>query len=247
MKIKLSLESYKGGDGSSLSSTRCSQIVQVYEMLESIGDRIITYIDIQEEAQNRRLFGATQAKSAIRTFFPLLRKIGFVCYDGSFPANSCFTELGVQFVLACRAMENVTDDTPHKEEIIERLCSIKRNAQQKGLVNMYHNPECKSHNIWTALRLLKKLKVIHWNEFLYALHCIIDQGKTIDDTIEEILQNKKKIDNIEFLNEDGDPLPSTSFTYIRGYLEEAGIISKVSSSESKLQEDAKLFYSQIDL
>mgnify|MGYP006995755539 CR=1 FL=1 len=34
MNITLSVETYKGVDGSSLSSTRCDQIVQVYEMLE---------------------------------------------------------------------------------------------------------------------------------------------------------------------------------------------------------------------
>ena len=37
MRISLPVESYKGVDGSSLSPTRCSQIVQVYEMLEEFG------------------------------------------------------------------------------------------------------------------------------------------------------------------------------------------------------------------
>ena len=48
MKIYLSVESYKGVDGSSLSTTRCEQLVQVYEMLEQLGDLNITYYDIQE-------------------------------------------------------------------------------------------------------------------------------------------------------------------------------------------------------
>lgn len=74
MNITLSVETYKGVDGSSLSSTRCDQIVQVYEMLELFGSKSLTYIDIQEEAQKRKLFGETNAKSAIRTFFPLLKK-----------------------------------------------------------------------------------------------------------------------------------------------------------------------------
>lgn len=94
MNITLSVETYKGVDGSSLSSTRCDQIVQVYEMLELFGSKSLTYIDIQEEAQKRKLFGETNAKSAIRTFFPLLKKIGFVNYDNEFDANRCFTELG---------------------------------------------------------------------------------------------------------------------------------------------------------
>lgn len=154
MNVVLSVGSYKGVDGSSLSSTRCTQMVKVYEMLEEMGTTLTTYVEIQEEAARRKLFGKTKAKSAIRTFFPLLKKLHFVNYDGTFAANMCFTELGTQFVLACRALENVSDDTSHKDEIISRLKSIKRNAQQKGLVNMYNDPEWKSHNMWIALKLL---------------------------------------------------------------------------------------------
>ena len=158
----------------------------------------------------------------------------------------CFTELGTQFVLACRALENVTDDTPHKDEIISRLKSIKRNAQQKGLVNMYHDPEWKSHNMWVALKLLKTFRIIHWNEFLYSLHCI-EIGKTIDDAIREIRTDKKKIDTIVFLNENKEILPNTCYSYLRSFLEEAGLISKVSPLESRLLDDADSFFSQINI
>ena len=246
MNIKLSVDSYKGVDGSSLSQVRCSQMVQVYEMLEEMGTKVTTYIDIQEEAARKRLFGKTQAKSAIRTFFPLLKKIHFVNYDGSFAANTCFTELGTQFVLACRALENVTDETPHRDEIMSRLQSIKRNAQKKGLINMYNDPEWKSHNIWIALKLLKEFRLLHWNEYLYTLH-YLEIGKTIEEAIEQIKIDKKKIDSTIFLNEKSEILPNTCYSYLRSFLEEAGLISKVSSLESKLLEDSDLFYSQIDL
>ena len=246
MNIKLSVDSYKGVDGSSLSQVRCSQMVQVYEMLEEMGTKVTTYIDIQEEAARKRLFGKTQAKSAIRTFFPLLKKIHFVNYDGSFAANTCFTELGTQFVLACRALENVTNETPHRDEIMSRLQSIKRNAQKKGLINMYNDPEWKSHNIWIALKLLKEFRLLHWNEYLYTLH-YLEIGKTIEEAIERIKIDKKKIDSTIFLNEKSEILPNTCYSYLRSFLEEAGLISKVSSLESKLLEDSDLFYSQIDL
>lgn len=246
MNIVLSVESYKGVDGSSLSPTRCSQMVQVYEMLEEIGTKFTSYVDIQEEAARRRLFGSTQAKSAIRTFFPLLKKLDFVDYDGTFAANRCFTELGTQFVLACRALENVTDDTPHKDEIISRLKNIKKNAQRKGLINMYNDPEWKSHNMWIALRLLKEFRILHWNEFLYTLH-YLEIGKTIEDAIARIKEDKRKIDSILFLNEEGDILPNTCYSYLRSFLEEAGLIAKVSSLESKRLDDADIFYSQIGM
>lgn len=246
MKIKLSVNSYQGADGSSLSSARCSQMVQVYEMLEDMGTCKISYTDIQEEAQRRNLFGDTKAENAIRTFFPLLKKITFVDYDGTFSANMCFTELGKLFVLACRALNYVTDETPHKEEIIVHLQNIKRNAQLKGLVNMYNNPEWKSHNIWIALKLFKEFKTIHWNEFIYTLHCL-DNGKSIMDAITDIKTDKKMIDSIVFVNENDGKLPNTCYSYIRSFLVEAGLICKVSSLESKLLDDADIFYSQISL
>lgn len=246
MKVVLSVESYKGVDGSSLSPTRCSQMVQVYDMLEEMGTSLTSYVGIQEEAARRKLFGKTQAKSAIRTFFPLLKKLDFVEYDGTFAANTCFTELGTQFVLACRALKNVTDGTPHKDEIISRLKSIKKNAQKNGLVNMYNDPEWKSHNMWIALRLLKTFRILHWNEFLYTLH-YLEIGKTIEDAIARIKEDKRKIDSIVFLNEDGDVLPNTCYSYLRSFLEEAGLIAKVSPLESKLLDDADLFYSQIGM
>ena len=118
MKIPLAVETYKGVDGSSLSSTRCSQIVRVYEMLDDFGDGLITYVGIQELAESQKIFGSTAAKNAIRTFFPLLKKLDFVNYDGEFPANKCFTELGTQFVLVCRALENVSDDMKKKNEVV---------------------------------------------------------------------------------------------------------------------------------
>jgi hypothetical protein len=246
MEISLSVDSYKGVDGSSLSPTRCSQMIQVFEMLEEMGDTLTSYIDIQEIAFRKKLFGSTQAKSAIRTFFPLLKKIHFVDYEGYFPANRCFTELGTQFVLACRALSNVTDDTPNKEEIILRLNRIKQSAQKQGLINMYNDPEWESHNMWVALKLLKELKVLHWNEFLYTLHCL-ESGETIENSIDRIRKNKAYIDSIIFLNEDREVLPNTCYSYLRSFLEEAGLISKVSSLESKLLESSDIFFSQINI
>jgi len=246
MNIVLSRESYKGVDGSSLSATRCSQMVQVYEMLEELGNKVISYLDLQEEAERRKMFGKTQAKNAIRTFFPLLKKLDFVDYEGTFVANRCFTELGTQFVLACRALENVTDDTPHKDEIVERLNNIKRNAQKNGLINMYNDPEWRNHNMWIALKLLKEFRILHWNEFLYALH-YVEIGKTVDDAILKIKNDKRKIDAIVFLNEKNEILPNTCYSYLRSFLEEAGLISKISPLEDKLLDNADYFFSQINI
>lgn len=226
MNITLTVDTYKGVDGSSLSSIRCNQIVQVYEMLEHLGGKLLTYIDIQEEAQKQQLFGETNAKSAIRTFFPLLKKIGFVNYDDEFRANECFTELGILFVLACRAISNVSEKMPHKDIILERLVNIKQCAQKQGLVAMYLNKEYENHNMWVALKLLKTFSVMNWNFFLYALHCL-ETGLSVDEAIGEIRKVKDKIDEIKFVNEEGEKLPNTCYSYIRSFLEEAGVIKRL--------------------
>lgn len=246
MNKRLSIDCYKGVDGSSLSQTRCFQIIQVYEMLEKMGSKVITYVDIQDEAERIRIFGSTKAKSAIRTFFPLLKKIRFVDYDGQFAANSCFTELGTQFVLTCRAISSITDDTPNKDLVLNKLIKIKQRYQIKGLINMFNDPEYNDHNIWIALKLLKTFRVIHWNEFLYSLYCI-DNGKSLEDAINEIRLNKEEIDLYNFRNEDNKELPNTCYSYIRSFLEECGIISKVSSQESKITNEAEMFFSTINI
>ena len=69
MKIRLSVDSYKGVDGSSLSPTRCSQMVQVYEMLEQMGAATTSYIGIQEEADRKKLFGKTKRKMPLELSF----------------------------------------------------------------------------------------------------------------------------------------------------------------------------------
>lgn len=215
-------------------------------MLEHLGGKLLTYIDIQEEAQKQQLFGETNAKSAIRTFFPLLKKIGFVNYDDEFRANECFTELGILFVLACRAISNVSEKMPHKDIILERLVNIKQCAQKQGLVAMYLNKEYENHNMWVALKLLKTFSVMNWNFFLYALHCL-ETGLSVDEAIVEIRKVKDKIDEIKFVNEEGEKLPNTCYSYIRSFLEEAGVIKKVGSKESALVNPSDKIFTIITL
>lgn len=93
---------------------------------------------------------------------------------------------------------------------------------------------------------VKTFRILHWNEFLYTLHCI-EMGKTIEDAILRIKEDKEKIDSIVFYNEEEEILPNTCYSYLRSFLEEAGIIAKISPSESKLLEEAELFFSQIGI
>ena len=246
MKIPLAIETYKGVDGSSLSSARCSQIVQVYEMLEDFGDEPITYVGIQELAESQQLFGSTAAKSAIRTFFPLLKKLDFVNYDGEFPANRCFTDLGTQFVLICRALGNVSNDTKKKDEVVTNLTHIKHSIQKQGLINMYNNPAYTSHNMWLALKLFQRFRVIHWNEYLFLLHCK-EIGMSTEEALNEITRLKGQIEEYEFVNEKEEPLPNTCYTYLRSFLIEAGLIESLNSSISAVTDEADEFFHAIKL
>lgn len=246
MKIVLPKSSYKSVDGSSLSDARCAQIVLIYEMLDNMGDRIINYKTIQEEAEIQNLFKKAKDDSVIRTIFPLLKKLGFVNYEGQFPANKCFTDLGTQFVLATRVLNNITIETPNRQEVVERTKSIKYNAQRQGLLNMYKNAEFKNHNMWLALKLLKEFRTIKWNEFLYAIYRV-DKGVDFENVINEIKNKRNEISTYEFTREDGAVLPTTCYSYIRSFLEEAGLISNTSKNSSTLTIDADEFFSQINL
>ncbi len=247
MNVTLSLDSYKGVDGSSLSETRCNQIVKVYEMLEDMGGKMISYHDIQEEAENRKLFGSTNAKSAIRTFFPLLRKLNFVDYDEMrFPANVCFKSLGIQFVLVCRSLKNLGDNSTNKLELENKLLRIKRNIIKLGIIKMHDNGNYKSHNVWIALKLFEKLNYVYWSEFLYTLHCLEEQF-SIEKAVDKILSNREQIKTISFISESGDLLPTTCYTYIRGLLTEAGIIDNIDSVQSKINDEGVEFLKELNL
>ena len=246
MKISLSVDTYKGVDGSSLSKARCNQVIKVYEMLEDFGNESISYVGIQELAESQKLFGSTAAKSAIRTFFPLLKKLEFVNYDGTFAANKCFTTLGTQFVLTCRSINNISDDTPNSKEILARLQHIKRNIQKEGILNMRNNPTYSNNNLWLALLLFKRCRVIHWNEFLYLLHCK-EYGKDINQSLNDISKLKYEIEKYEFVNEKGDNLPNTCYSYLRSLLTETGIIENLTPSISSVTEEADEFFHALNL
>lgn len=248
MIINLPLDTYKGVDGSSLSDTRCQQIVQVYEMLENLGTKFISYKFIQEEAERCQLFGQTNAKSAIRTFFPLLKKLHFVYYEKSTTiiAQNCFSDLGKQFVLACRALQNISNATPNRGQIIASLENVKSNCIKKGLVSMNNDPDYNNHNIWVALKLFKELNNVHWNYFLYTLYKK-DIGCNESDIIMDIREHADDICKIEFLKDDNEPLPNTCYGYIRSLLEEAGIIVLDTNNHYCLTVDGVSFINNINV
>ena len=246
MKITVPFDCYKGADGSSLSDSRCTQIIEVYEMLESMENTRMDYLKLQEEADKRKLFGNTKTKNAIRTFFPLLKKLHFVNYEGTFKSTDCFSKLGEQFVFTSRALFNIREDTPHKEEIERKLKNVRIMIIRQGLINMNQDPDYSNHNIWIALKMLFALDKLHWNEFVYMLYRL-DSDYPFDDTIQDIKKRKEEIDEMEFLKENGTPLPNTCYSYIRSLLEEALLIENAGKNTSKIIDKSDTFYTQLVL
>ena len=204
MKITVPFDCYKGADGSSLSDSRCTQIIQVYEMLESMENTRMDYLKLQEEADKRKL------------------------------------------VFTSRALFNIREDTPHKEEIERKLKNVRIMIIRQGLINMNQDPDYSNHNIWIALKMLFALDKLHWNEFVYMLYRL-DSDYPFDDTIQDIKKRKEEIDEMEFLKENGTPLPNTCYSYIRSLLEEALLIENAGKNTSKIIDKSDTFYTQLVL
>ena len=231
MEITMPVSYYKGSDGSSMTETRCAQTVLLYGMLMGMPDEPTSYKEIQVEAEKQKLYGETKAQNAIRTFFPLLVKLGFTrIYDGIRPKD-VFTKEGEDLVIAITAMQKAGHLGDN--DIKEGLIKIYQTLLQRGLVHWFNFGSEKEHNIWLALDLFGKLEVLDWGEFLYAIY-LWHKSVNLDDIIREIILNRNNGITYSFINTDGEKLPSTSYCYIRALLEEAGIIEKINPGTDKV-------------
>ena len=92
MRVVIPNNTYKGiADGSSLTNDRRKQILSIYDFVNTLGNEPLTYKSLQERVADED-YGISD--SAIRTFFPLLGKLGFVDYKDTFPACELFTKTG---------------------------------------------------------------------------------------------------------------------------------------------------------
>lgn len=236
--MKLVINSYST-DGSSLSSDRCTQIKTVFEMCDALGARPVSYRDIQDIAVERKIFGDAKADSVIRTIFPLLKKIGFVNYpeDTKFAANSFFSDLGKSFVKTITALEMA--EQLDKKEAISKIELARQYHLLLGIDNLAHS-EYKNHNILLSLELLKQEKVIYWNELLFFLNRL-QNGTSLSEAIKEAKDNRLKNVSYEYVNTKGAPIANTSYSYVRLFLIEAGIIPNSKSMFSEINYDKLKF------
>ena len=238
MRVTLNRDYYKGSDGSSLSDTRCEQMVMLFDMLNDISDTFITYKQIQEYAVARSLYGNAKADSVIRTYFPLLCKLGFAKNDDYLRTSEVFTESGKQLILLSRAMLEAKN--VNNQEIVDRLYDVKANLIQLGILFWFNTESEKDNNIWLALDLFANMETVDWDEFLYSVY-LWHRGDNIDDIVSILINNRNNGVEYEFFKEDGRPLPDTAYTYIRALLIEAHIIRNINSSTSTVTQEGKNF------
>lgn len=224
-------------DGSSLSKERCEQILLVYSLCSSMGNQLVSYRDIQNKAEEVKLFGFAKAPNVIRTIFPLLKKLGFVEYsdNSEFPATSFFTDLGKAFISSLQALHNANEleDSQQKERAIEKVQSAIEMIMQIGISNLSAS-EYKSHNILLAIEILRTEKEIFWNELLYILQRY-KEGQSITQAIDEVKEHRNNNVEFEYVNSEGSKIQNTAYSYVRSFLSEAGIIENTKSFHSKLK------------
>lgn len=236
--MKLVINSYST-DGSSLSTDRCSQIMSVFDMCEALGSRLVSYRDIQDEAVANKIFGSAKADSVIRTIFPLLKKIGFVEYPENleFKANTFFTDLGKSFIKTLIALDRA--EQLDNKEAVAKIDAARQYHLLIGIDNLSKS-EYRNHNILLALEILKREKIIYWNELLFFIYKI-QNGSSLSDAIKEANSNRVKNENYEYVNAKGSPIANTAYSYVRSFLIESGIIPNTKGVFSKLNIDKLKF------
>lgn len=239
MKITLKKEWYKGTDGSSLSDERCLQFISLYEFTQALGLQSIDYKTLQVLATEKNLYAPAKSAKVIRTFCPLLSKIGFVNYDGTFLAKNLFTKDGKLFIQTIKAL--AAAKAIGNKKLFNELTISKQKIQRLGLLNMHANPEYKYHNIWIAIDILNQVGEINWDNFGYAIYLIKGEGLSCSKAIEAIEKNESSSIVYEYYKEDGTKLANTYYSYIHSYLLEAGVISDYAQGYSQVCDEAEDF------
>lgn len=235
MEIKLRYELYNA-DGSSFTPTRCEQICDVFDMTTKYGDSIISYRQLQELAFENNVFGAIgfdHTASAIRTIFPILKKLGLIVdYEmiKEFKSVDFFSAKGKAFVLTHRALMKAQG--LGNEPLIKECEDAKSAILRDGIKTMYEKGSYSDHNIWLALTFFKYQGGIIWKEFLYMVY-LNDMGLSITDIDTKLQENRKQGIEYNYKSTDGREIRSTAYSYLKALLNEADVIQDTHKGISK--------------
>ena len=244
MRVVIPNNTYKGiADGSSLTNDRRKQILSIYDFVNTLGNEPFTSKSLQKRVADED-YGISD--SAIRTFFPLLGKLGFVDYKDTFPACELFTKTGKVFMETFKSLLYAEDLHPQNKRLIDEINHCLTTIQRYGLLYMNSQEDFKQHGIWLALAILKQEQEIYWSEFLFFLHLCKDKHMSIKDAAKEVKANRLKNVEYEYYNSDNKPIAGTSYSYTHAFLEEAGILRDIEVNHSLLNEGMFDFIELID-
>lgn len=239
IKLKASLSN---ADSSSFTKTRCNQISNVYDLTCKYTGRVVTYRKIQELAAENKTLGNSEfskTASAIRTIFPIVKKLGLIIDYDKFPefkSEDFFSNKGKAFVLTHKSL--MLAQEIENESLISKCQEIKAALLRDGICSMLSDKGNNSHNIWIALKTLKNHGEIVWKEFLYIVF-LCDQGKNFEE-IKEILTNNR-VNRVEYkyVSEDNTAVNQTAYSYLKALLTEADIVIDYNKSTSKITKQGK--------
>lgn len=236
MEVRLRYELYNA-DGSSFTSTRCEQICDVFDMTTKYGDTIISYRLLQELASENNVFGAIgfdHTASAIRTIFPILKKLGLIIdYETikDFKSVDFFSTKGKAFVLTHKALMKA--QALENEPLIKECEDAKSAILRDGIKTMYERGSYNEHNIWFALTFLKDKECIVWKEFLYMVY-LNDAGFSTTEIESKLQENREKGVEYDYRSTEGREIRSTAYSYLKALLNEADVIQDLHKGISNI-------------
>lgn len=244
MKIVLKKELYDGADGTSITEDRCEKYLSLLDMTDSMGEQIVNYKEIQNQAEKMNLFpDPKNIPSAIRTIVPILSKFGFIIdYNRKkFPSNTFFTKPGKMFVYLLDTIKKEKEIETQNQGLSQLLDKTKLLILQLGLLNMANSfPDNK---IWIIYYLMKEVGYVNSNMFFYVLYYLQD-GKKVNDAIDEIKKNIYVIEN-EYLKEDNTGLETNPFSFRVNVLRDLGLAIQKSDKNYYLTSESDMFLSQL--
>lgn len=203
---------------SAISEERCVHYTQLYEFAKEHFTDAFTYKALQVESAKHTNIGG----SAIRTFIPMFKLLGFVNYEDHY---FTYTKDGDLFYMIQRTlMDTRKSNHPNKQAVIEELEEARLSLFWKGTLNMLQCDDTNSKKLKVMLQLLNDLHELRWDEYLYAIDSLAnDDSLSIQDVASDLLSNRKKdtVYNFFIHNKSTnkfDPLPSTATSYLKSLL-----------------------------
>ena len=244
MKIVLKKDLYEGADGTSITEDRCEKYLSLLSMTDQMGEQIVNYKDIQNEAEKLKLFPDTKnIPSAVRTIVPILSKFGFIIeYNRkSFPSNTFYTKAGKMFVYVLDAIKKQKEMKVPNNELTQLLGKTKLLILQLGLINLANS--FPNNKIWLIYYLMKEIGYVNSNMFFYVLYYLQNE-KDIEDAIKEIKQNVLVINN-EYIKENNNILEPNSFYFRVGILKDVGLAILKTDKNYYLTNESENFLCQL--